>query len=586
MQTELRSRTIQDVLQSLSKRTDVGARFVRRNGEAAFFSYADVIERAKRVAAGLQRRGIQPGDRIALVIPTSIEFFDVFLGAQLAGAIPVALYPPFRLGKLDEYYSRTRRMLQKIGARLLVSEGRVSRILGPVTSEVPSLESALKPDDLKEAGHVWREVECDPDSPAFLQFSSGSTSDPKAVIVSHRNLLANLEMMAAAFRRVPGADAEKGGVCWLPLYHDMGLVGCLFNGLYYPATVTYIAPEDFIVQPSIWLRTISQYRSIVSPAPHFAYRLCANKIKDEELDGVDLSSWTVALNGAEPIEAEGMRLFAERFAKWGFRPQAMTPVYGLAEAGLAVTFSDPLREPLVIEFDRDRLSSEGVAVPGSGRHMPSVGRTLSGVQVRIADENDDPMDSDTVGKILVRGESITPGFFNDPELTADAIRNGWLDTGDLGFFHAGELYIAGRAKDLIIIRGRNYAPQEIEDLLLDVPGVRPGCAVAVSQAVGAEGEQLIILAEKDLRHPMREEELAAAIRNRILAGISLTPYLVQALEPGTLPRTSSGKLRRSDALRMFLSGTLVPAEKITALKLFTDLTRSQVAWGKFFLRKK
>jgi acyl-CoA synthetase (AMP-forming)/AMP-acid ligase II len=586
MQTELRSRTIQDVLHGLSSRTEVGARFVRRNGDAVFFSYADVIARAKRVAAGLQRRGLQPGDRIALVIPTSIDFFDVFLGAQLAGVIPAALYPPFRLGKLDEYYARTRRMLQKIGARMLVSESRVSKILGPVTSEVSSLEFAVKPDDLKDEANSWLAVEPDPESPAFLQFSSGSTRDPKAVIVSHRNLLANLEMMASAFRRVPGADAEKGGVCWLPLYHDMGLVGCLFNGLYYPATVTYIAPEEFIVQPAVWLRTISRYQGVVSPAPHFAYRLCVNKIKDEELEGVDLSSWAVALNGAEPIDADGMRLFAERFARWGFRPEAMTPVYGLAEAGLAVTFSDPLRQPLVTEFDRERLSAEGVAVPGTGRRLPSVGRPLDGVQVRVVDEIDQSVPPGVTGKILVRGESITPGFFNDPELTAEAIRNGWLDTGDLGFFHNGELYIAGRAKDLIIIRGRNYAPQEIEDLLLDLPGVRPGCVVAVSQAVGQDGEQLILLAEKDLRHPLPDEELCEAIRNRIVAGISLRPYLVQVLEPGTLPRTSSGKLRRSDALQMFVSGTLVPADKITAFKLFADLTRSQVAWGKFLLRKK
>jgi fatty-acyl-CoA synthase len=586
MTTELRSRTIQDILLDIAERTDVGARFVRRNGEAAFFSYADIIERAKAVATGLQRRGIQPGERIALAIPTSIEFFEVFLGAQLAGAIPAAVYPPFRLGKLDEYYERTRRMLRKIGATMLVSERRIGRIIGPVVSDVPTLRIATGPEELRDDARLWRRVEPDPESPAFLQFSSGSTADPKAVIVSHRNLLANLEMMTSAFRVVPGADAGKGGVCWLPLYHDMGLVGCLFNGLYYPATVTYISPEDFIVQPSIWLRTISQYRGIVSPAPHFAYRLCVNKIRDEELDGVDLSSWTVALNGAEPIEAEGIRQFAERFSKWGFRPHAMTPVYGLAEAGLAVTFSDPLREPLLTEFDRGLLSSDGVAAPGPGRVLPSVGRPLPGIEVRIVDENDCPVESGVVGRILVRGESITPGFFNDPELTAGMLRAGWLDTGDIGFFHNGELYIAGRAKDLIIIRGRNYAPQEIEELLLDLPGVRTGCAVAVSHSVGEEGEQLMVLAEKDVRIPMPDEQLAAAIRDRIVAGISLTPYLVQILEPGTLPRTSSGKFRRSDALRMFLSETLAPADKITAFKLFADVARAQVAWGRFHLRKK
>src|SRR5579884_3853877 len=265
----------------------------------------------------------------------------------------------------------------------------------------------------------------------------------------------------------------------------------------------------------------------------------------------------------------------------GFRAEAMTPVYGLAEAGLAVSFSHPREKPLVTEFDRDRLSTSGEAVPGSGRALPSVGKALPGLEIEIRDEQDRPVPSNTVGRIVVRGESITPGFFNDPELTAATIRDGWLDTGDLGFLHEGNLYIAGRARDLIIIRGRNYAPQEIEDALFDVPGVRTGCAVAVSQNVGEEGEQLIVLAEKDLRQPVPEDRLAAAIADRIVSQLSLKPYLVQILEPGTLPRTSSGKFRRADALRMFVAGELVPPEKINALKLFLELGKSQLAWGRF-----
>jgi fatty-acyl-CoA synthase len=585
MPVELMHRTIVDVLMGLSSQTRTGARFVRRTGAAEFYPYRDILTSAQAAAAALQKRGIKRGDRVALILPTSRAFLDAFLGCQLAGAVPAALYPPFRLGKLDEYFARTRGMLTKIGARALITDARVGKLLGPVTSGVACLESAIDTTDLDGDRAEWRSPDVQPDDPAFLQFSSGSTREPKAVIMTHRSLIANLEMMASAFRAIPDADPENGAVCWLPLYHDMGLVGCMLNGVYYPGTVTYISPEDFIVQPSLWLKTISRYKAIVSPAPHFAYRLCHAKIRDQEMEGVDLSSWKLALNGAEPIEIEGMRLFQERFSKWGFKPQAMTPVYGLAEAGLAVTFSDLGTPPLITEFDRELLATSNTAAPGHGRPLTSVGKRLPGLDVQIWDDNDQVVGDNLVGKIVVRGASITSGFYNDPELTRAAIRDGWLDTGDLGFFHQENLYIAGRAKDLIIIRGRNYAPQEIEDLLFGLPGLRTGCAVAVSATAGSEGEQLIILAEKDLRVPVPESDLASTITERIVAGLSLRPYLVQVLEPGTLPRTSSGKFRRGDALRMFLAGELVPPEKVTALKLFVELGKSQIAWGRFRLRK-
>lgn len=578
-------RTIVDVLLGLSNQARVGARFVRRTGAAQFYPYRDLLASALAAAAALQKRGIQPGDRVALVLPTSKGFLDAFLGCQLAGAVPAALYPPFRLGKLDEYFTRTRAMLNKIGARMLITDARIGKLLGPVASGVSSLESAIDVSALDGDRADWRRPEVQPDDAAFLQFSSGSTRAPKAVIMTHRSLIANLEMMAHAFRSIPGINPEHGGVCWLPLYHDMGLVGCMLSGVYYPGTVTYISPDDFIVQPSLWLKTISRYKAMVSPAPHFAYRLCHAKIRDEELEGVDLSSWKLALNGAEPIEIEGMRLFQDRFSKWGFQSQAMTPVYGLAEAGLAVTFSDPDSPPLVTEFDRELLATRNTAAPGRGRPLASVGKRLPGLDVQIRDDSNHAVRENLVGKIVVRGASITPGFFNDPELTQAAIQDGWLDTGDLGFFHEDNLYIAGRAKDLIIIRGRNYAPQEIEDLLFDLPGVRTGCAVAVSASAGTEGEQVIILAEKDLRLPIPESELASTISERIVAGLSLRPSIVQILEPGTLPRTSSGKFRRADALRMFLDGELVPPEKVTALKLFVEMGKSQIAWGRFRLRK-
>jgi len=434
----------------------------------------------------------------------------------------------------------------------------------------------------------WSPVEVDPDSPAFLQFSSGTTVEPRAVTISHTNLLYNIEMIAHFFRMLTDqeAKARQGGVCWLPLYHDMGLVGCMYVGLYYPGTVTYIGPELFIARPRIWLQTLSRYRGVTSPAPNFAYGLCLAKIKDEDMQGVDLSSWEIAFNGAEPIDTEVMKRFCDRFARWGFRAEAMTPVYGLAEAGLAVSFSDPRCTPLVTEFDRDALAAHGKAVPGKGRLLPSVGRPMPGLTVEIWDERDRPLEDSLVGRIMVRGPSITRGYFNDPEITARTIRNGWLDTGDLGFRYRGDLYIAGRAKDLIIIRGRNYAPQEIEELLAGVQGIRTGCAVAVSQMVSGEGEQLIILAERDARSTRADDAIAAEIRERIVSGISLTPYHIEILEPGTLPRTSSGKLRRGDALRMFQTGGLTPPDRVNTLKVLKEMGKSQIAWGRFWLRRK
>jgi acyl-CoA synthetase (AMP-forming)/AMP-acid ligase II len=404
-------------------------------------------------------------------------------------------------------------------------------------------------------------------------------------MVSHENLVCNLEMMKAALGAYTEEDQAQGAVSWLPLYHDMGLVGCLYMGLYFPGNVTYLRPDLFLAKPAVWLQTISRRRAVISAAPNFAYGLCLKKVTDADMEGVDLSSWRMALNGAEPIELRTAEQFAERFGRWGFPRTAMTPVYGLAEAGLGVSFSAVDQPPHTVEFDRDALSLEDRAVPGEGRRMVSVGRPLPGLEVEIQDESGAALPEGRVGRIMARGPSITRGYFQDPGLTADIIRHGWLDTGDLGFLHDGHLYISGRLKDLIIIRGRNYAPQEVEELLLDVPGLRTGCAVAVSTMVEDEGEQLIVLGERDTIHPRPDEEVVADINGRVLKGLSLSPHHVELLPPGTLPRTSSGKLRRSDALKQFLTGELVPPEKVTALKLLKELGRSQLSWARFRLKR-
>ena len=576
----LKGSTIADILMQRENCTRFGARFVSATEQDTFYTYAEIVRRAKQAAAALQAAGLQKGDRVAIILPTSVEFLDSFLGVQLAGGIPTALYPPFRLGKLDEYFARLRRMLLKVGARFLITQTRIKRLLGPGVVGVSSLKYVMDAGDLR-GGDGWKPVETDPEEPAFLQFSSGTTVEPKAVVMSYSTLLHNLAMMERALVYRDESEVEGGCVCWLPLYHDMGLVGCLYMGLYYPGTVTYLGPDMFLARPAIWLRTISRFGGAISPAPNFAYGYCASKIRDEEMEGVDLSRWRAALNGAEPIDPDALQRFTERFARWGFKPAAITPVYGLAEAGLGVSFTDLDELPLVTEFDRDALSTEGRARRGPGRRLTAVGRPLPSVAVEIRDMEDQPLPNGHVGRIMIQGPSIMKEYYQDPELTARTIRNGWLDTGDLGFFFEDHLYIAGRAKDLIIIRGRNYAPQEIEELLFDIEGLRLGCAAAVSLMLDGQGEQLIVLAERDSRSQRKEPEIVADVKSRILAGLSLMPHHVEILPPGTLPRTSSGKMRRSEALRQFVAGELVPPEKVNALKLLFEMGKSQLAWASF-----
>jgi acyl-CoA synthetase (AMP-forming)/AMP-acid ligase II len=335
------------------------------------------------------------------------------------------------------------------------------------------------------------------------------------------------------------------------------------------------------------MQAISKYKAVISTAPNFAYGLCLNKVKDKEMEGLDLSSWWLALNGAEPIDVDTMKRFTERFAQWGFRKTAIVPVYGLAEAGLGVTFPELQQEPVVTEFDRDMLSTEGRAVRGTGRKLPSVGKPLPGLEIEIRDPDGNALPEGYAGRIFISGPSITSGYFNDPEMTADIIGpDGWLNTGDLGFFFEGNLYIGGRAKDLIILRGRNYAPQEFEDPIYELDGLRLGCAVAVSTTVEGQGEQLIILAEKDSRSDRPDADIAADVKTRMLGAVSVEPWHVEILEAGTLPRTSSGKMRRSEALRQFLAGELTPPEKVTTLKILKEVAKSQLAWARFSLTKK
>ncbi len=551
------SEGIIDWLERAGRRPEGGLRFLDRAERATWFGWADVRERALAAGGGLQALGIEPGDRVALVFPTGIEFFAAFFGALLAGAVPVPLYPPARLGRTEEYLRRTSRMVERSGARLILAQPRLCRLLGGAVDCRTVEDLPRRPP---------RPVRAAPSDFALIQFSSGTTVDPKPVALSHRAVMAQAQILAGFWPDTP--ELRQSCVSWLPLYHDMGLIGCVFPALARDASLTLFAPELFVARPALWLRTISRYRATISPAPNFAYSLCLSRISDADLEGVDLSGWQTALNGAESISPAVLRAFCERFAPWGFRCEAMTPVYGLSEAALAVTFSDLGRPFRVTRFDREGLARDGRARPSAvGREIVSVGRPVPGFRLRIVGSNGRELPAGTVGNLWIQGPSLMEGYLGDPEVTARTLQNGWLDTGDLGFLHVGELYLAGRARDAVILRGRNYAPEEIERAVEEVPGLRAASAVAVSWLPeDARGEELALFVEASRQ--AAPEELAAlpdACREAVLGATGLAVDRLEVLAPGTLPRTSSGKLRRGETLRLYLAGELALLDPAPAL---------------------
>jgi acyl-CoA synthetase (AMP-forming)/AMP-acid ligase II len=344
-----------------------------------------------------------------------------------------------------------------------------------------------------------------------------------------------------------------------------------------------IPPELFVARPAIWLRALSRYRGTISPAPNFAYALCADRIRDEELEGVDLSSWLVALNGAEPVTPEVLSRFVERFRPFGLREETLTPVYGLAEATLAVTFSDVASVFRQSRFDRHALANSNVARPATdGLSLVSVGRPLPGFSLRICDTDGKPLDEGWIGRVQVRGPSLMNGYFEMDQATAQSLLEGWLDTGDTGFIHRGELYLFGREKDVIVVRGQNHAPEEIEQAADEVAGVRKGCCAAVGVvSEGGDGETLVLLVERcGAGASGSDDALAERVNGRVISATGLRPERVVILEPGTLPRTSSGKIRRGEARRRYLADELHPPSKVGPVGLAGAMMRSGMAFAR------
>lgn len=560
--------TLNQALERASEFSDCGLRFLDRRERETWQGWPEIFMRASRVAGGLQDLGIERGEVVGLFYPTGEGFIAAFFGVLLAGAVPAPLYPPVRLGRLGEYQARTARMLKAAGIRRVLADPRVLRVLGEALggARCRSYTLAQLPSDRELVEQVH------PDSLGLVQFSSGTTVDPKPVALTHRALLAQTTLLNGYWP--DSSEIRHSGVSWLPLYHDMGLIGCVFTVLERPSTLTLIPPEQFVARPAVWLRTLSKYRATISPAPNFAFGLCTEKIRDDDLRGVDLSHWRVALCGAEAVVPAVLERFAGRFRDYGFRHEALTPVYGLSEAALAVTFS-AIDKPY-----RSRPTASDHQPQGSkpGRNcgtLVSVGRPLSGFEVELRDETGEMLGEGQEGRIWVRGPSLMREYLNQAEATASALQAGWLDTGDLGFLMDGELYVSGRAKDVLIVRGANHSPDEIEAAVSELSGVRTGCAAAVGYLPEtAEGEEVWLFVERARESGQEDEELIEACNRQALSHTGIALDRVEVLAPGTLPRTSSGKIRRQRALEQFVSGELLPPEPVTSVRMLRAMGRS------------
>lgn len=528
----------------------------------------ELYGRALAVATELGKRGIQPGQTVGIMLPTGADFFWVFAGAMLAGAIPVPIYPPFRADRIAEYAERQAAILANAEARMLITFHRAEGVANLLRPQVGTLRDVVTAATLVSShGAAPPQTEARPIEPirhharsediAFLQYTSGSTGNPKGVVLTHANLLANIRSISEAVK----LDGNDVAVSWLPLYHDMGLIGAWFVPLATGIPLVSLSPLAFLSRPARWLEAISRHRGTLSPAPNFAYELCVRKIADEEMRGLDLSCWRAALNGAEAVSLETINKFAEKFASCGFRREALLPVYGLAEASLGVAAPAMGSGAHADVIDRTIFQSEGRAVQAHQRDQAalefmSVGRPLPKMEIRIVDEAGSPVPERREGRVHFRGPSSTRGYYRNPEATRELVMGGgWLESGDLGYVADGELYITGRRKDLIIKGGRNLYPHEIENVVGRVPGVRAGCVVAFGAPDEASGtEKLVVVAEA------RDNTQAAGITREITRAVSeslgIPPDVVRILPVNSIPKTSSGKLRRRETRRLYLESKL------------------------------
>ncbi|MCP5420897.1 MAG: AMP-binding protein [Gammaproteobacteria bacterium] len=511
-------------------------------------SYATLYHEARTVAASLQQKGLQPGQTVAIMLPTERGYFLSFFGTLLAGGIPVPIYPPVRLSQIEEHLRRHSKILANAQSRILITVPEAKSVARLLQAQVDELRHIVTVAELQTAAEpTWVSPLVSPQDIAFLQYTSGSTGDPKGVMLTHANLLANIRAMGQRIQ----ASSSDVFVSWLPLYHDMGLIGACLGSLYYAFPLVVMSPLSFLARPARWLWALHRHRGTLSAAPNFAYDLCTRNIPDGALQGLELIAWRMAINGAEPVNPQTLARFIERFEPYGFRPTTMAPVYGLAECSVGLALHRPDRGVIVDRIRRDALMKTGQAIPVAADEpnalgIPACGQPLAGHQIRIVDESGRELPERQEGRLEFQGPSATSGYYRNPEATRRLFHGDWLDSGDRAYIAGGDVYLTGRVKEMIIRGGRNIFPYELEAVVGNIAGLRRGCVAVFASTDTATGtERLVVVAETRRAQPEAREDLQRKIHAAAVDLLGLPPDEVVLAPPHTVLKTSSGKIRRA-----------------------------------------
>ncbi len=520
-------------------------------------TFAELYSGARRMAAGLQQHDLNPGDTVAIMLPTSVDYFYSFFAILLTGCVPVPLYPPTRPSQIEEHLLRHNRILKNARAKMLITIPEVTLIGRLLQAQIDTLNAIVTAEDLTIDGRECILIPHNGKDIAFLQYTSGSTGDPKGVILTHDNLLANIRVMGQSIN----ASAGDVFVSWLPLYHDMGLIGAWLGSLYYGCRLVVMSPLAFLARPERWLWAIHKHRGTLSASPNFGYEVSCRRIEDKSIEGLDLSSWRLAFNGAEPVSSQTITKFSQRFEPYGFRSEAVAPVYGLAEASVGLAFPPLNREPVIDYIQRDHFIRTGQALSVQAEEevfeFVACGQPLAGHQIRVVDSQGRELPERHQGRLEFKGPSATSGYLHNPDKTRSLFNGDWLDSGDLAYIADGDIYIISRVKDIIIRGGRNIYPHELEEAIGNIEGIRKGCvAIFGLQDRDERTERVVVLAETRIMEPEARSQLHQSITHVGVDLLGIPPEEIVLVPPGSVLKTSSGKIRRSATRELFERGLI------------------------------
>ncbi|MBP7735258.1 MAG: fatty acyl-AMP ligase [Spirochaetes bacterium] len=567
----------QTLVEALERRAGLNPEFLifmdLKNKETRV-SASEVLEKAGSVAQYLMARGLKQNDKVVIMLPTGRNFAYVYFGIIIAGGVPVPVSQPAGTSNIGKYLDNLTHIIHDCEARYFITYDKIKLIAGSLMN-ISNLVNGFLFDDEIFANPVSKEEYkkfpvVKPNDLALIQYTSGTTGKPKGVMLSHRNLLHNIHGIGVA----SAMTDNDVGISWLPMYHDMGLIGGFLSTMYWNIPLVLMAPEAFIFRPIWWLENISKYRVTMGVAPNFGYHYCVTRIEDKDVHKLDLGSWRLALNGAEPVDRVTLNKFLEKFKPCGLREDIFLPVYGMAEDSLAATFPSLDRTTVARRFMRSKLEEDDRAVDSNSQNsqeyidLVSVGYPLVGQEIRIVDDHGKILHEREVGEICVKSPSLMSGFYKNPKATKEAVRDGWLHSGDMGFVLDGMLFISGRKKEMIIKRGKNIYPYDIERIASTVKGIRKGCCAAFDVHNEEQGtEDLVLVCETTVKDKKELERLRQEVHSEILAKLGIAPDDIRLVPRESIPKTTSGKTQRFLCKKIYLEGELIPNKSKNLLVL-------------------